>query len=86
MFADGFYLQCCGTAMGTNVAPTFANIFVATLEEEKIHMSHHFSNVIKWWCYIDDVFFVWSGISRELEELHQYMNTINDSEVYTHVF
>lgn len=48
MFEDKFYLQCHGTTMGANVAPTFANIFVATLEEGMIYTSHHVCKVLKW--------------------------------------
>lgn len=70
MFEDNFYLQCRGIAMVVNVAPTFANIFVASMEEDSIYISHHFYNVLKWWRYIDDVFLMWAGNSGELEEFH----------------
>lgn len=33
-FGDKFYLQKQGTAMGTNMAPTYANMFLSMLEEE----------------------------------------------------
>ena len=32
-FSDEYFLQACGTAMGTRMAPFYANIFMAELEE-----------------------------------------------------
>ena len=32
-FNDEYFLQVCGTAMGTRMAPCYANIFIAELEE-----------------------------------------------------
>ena len=32
-FSDEYFLQVCGTAMGTRMAPCYANIFMAELEE-----------------------------------------------------
>ena len=32
-FNDEYFLQVCGTAMGTRMAPCYANIFMAELEE-----------------------------------------------------
>ncbi|CAJ0928078.1 unnamed protein product [Ranitomeya imitator] len=38
LFSDGYYLQHLGTSMGSNVAPTYANIYMAVLEgDETIH-------------------------------------------------
>ena len=35
-FADSMYHQIQGTAMGTKMAPAYANLFMAELEEETI--------------------------------------------------
>lgn len=58
VFEDRFYLQMRGTAMGANMAPTYASIFVSMLEEERVCVSHHLRNVLEWWRYIDNVFFL----------------------------
>lgn len=69
--------------MGANVAPTFANIFVATLESDAIYISHHFQKVVKWWRYIDDIFVIWRGTVEELQEFHDFLNGINNTVKFT---
>lgn len=85
-FGNDFYLQCRGTAMGANVAPTFANMFLAALEEDLIYVSHHFSKVARWWRYIDDVFLIWVGQEAELHDFHNFLNSINRTVKFTLVF
>ena len=48
------YLQTHGTAMGTKMAVSFANIFMAAVEREIINRSHF--KLHTWKIYIDDVF------------------------------
>ena len=48
------YLQTHGTAMGTKMAVSFANIFMAAVETEIINRSH--LKPLTWKRYIDDVF------------------------------
>ena len=52
------YLQTHGTAMGTKMAVSFANIFMATVETEIINRSHF--KPLTWKRYIDDVFSLWN--------------------------
>ena len=33
-FTDEFFMQVCGTAMGTRMVPSYANIFMAELDED----------------------------------------------------
>lgn len=82
-FENDFYLQRRGTAMGANVALTFANIFMAALEEETIYTSHYFRKVLRWWRYIDDIFLLWAGTTEELEDFHGYLNTVNHTVKFT---
>lgn len=65
-----------GTAMGANRAPTYANLFVSMLEEERIYVYHHFRHVLEWWRYIDDIFILWLGTRDELDEFHSFLNNI----------
>ena len=38
-FNEQFYLQTQGTAMGTKMAPAYANLFIGKLEEHLVHRS-----------------------------------------------
>ncbi|OCT82230.1 hypothetical protein XELAEV_18024746mg [Xenopus laevis] len=58
VFQDIFYLQLRGTAMGLNVAPSYANTFMAWLEELHIYRDDLYQKHCGAW-YIDDVFVVW---------------------------
>lgn len=82
-FEGEFFIQQKGTAMGSNVAPTYANIVMADLEEQRIYTSHHFRSVLKWWRYIDDVFAIWSDTTETLEEFFSFLNTIERSIKFT---
>jgi hypothetical protein len=53
------YLQVQGTAMGTKMAPSYANIFMAELEEEFLSTQIHKPLFYK--RYIDDIFFIWDA-------------------------
>ncbi|CAJ0937035.1 unnamed protein product, partial [Ranitomeya imitator] len=53
LFGDEFFLQLRGTAMGSNVAPTYANIYMAVLEDGFVYQSNLWRHVRAWWRYID---------------------------------
>ncbi|CAJ0959949.1 unnamed protein product, partial [Ranitomeya imitator] len=76
MFQDDFYLQIRGTAMGSNVAPPYANCYMADFEESHIYSHPLFSNnVIVWKRYIDDVFCIWGGTMEALASFFGWLNT-----------
>ncbi len=52
-FADQMYHQKQGTAMGTAVAPSYANLFMADLEEKLL--TGYPTSPIMWKRYIDDI-------------------------------
>ncbi|CAJ0957188.1 unnamed protein product [Ranitomeya imitator] len=76
LFGDDYYQQLRGTAMGSNVAPTYANIYMAVLEDQYVYVSRFWPQVRAWWRYIDDVFVVWEGHLSELLDFHQELNNI----------
>ena len=53
-FNDKFYIQKQGTAMGTKMAPTYANICMGTLVSRIL--SETTPSPIHWKRYIDDIF------------------------------
>lgn len=56
-FNGQHYLQIGGTAMGTRVAPTFDNIFMAHFEAT--HVYTYPLQPALWLCFIDNVFMLW---------------------------
>ena len=71
-FNDECFLQACGTAMGTRMAPCYANIFMAELEENVL--SGYQYKPLAYYRYIDDIFIIWS---QGLDILHDFINSIN---------
>ncbi len=57
-FDGTHYTQISGTAMGTKVAPSYANIFMAKFEH--IHVYPHHTKFLVWWRYIDDIFTIFN--------------------------
>ena len=66
------YLQTHGTAMGTKMAVSFANIFMAMIETEIIN--HCTKKPLVWKRYIDDVFSLWD---TNLEEVNAFIEQAN---------
>ena len=73
VFNNTFYLQTIGTAMGSRVAPTFACLFMAGVEQLALKrwkglQPRHFRR------YIDDIFFLWNGSENELLKFIKHLN------------
>ena len=94
-FNNKFYLQVNGTAMGTKMAPTYANLVLAYLEEklyDKLHNEHSFAfktfienNFLR---YLDDCFIVWphtqydiTDFENELNKLHPKFKFVKESSI-----
>ena len=76
-FNGEFWRQLLGTAMGTRVAPTYANIFMNFLESAMIDdCPDRLKRLIfAWKRFIDDILLLFLGTREELKELHQYLNS-----------
>ena len=71
-FDDENYLQVGGTAMGTRVAPSLANIFMGDFEQNRIANRRLKPAFL---CrFIDDLFFLWTHGEVELAELIDHIN------------
>ena len=75
-FNGNYWKQTIGTAMGTRVAPTYANLFMGWLEENILSSwsNQQHPNPYLWRRYIDDVMFIWRG---EVQELNNFIEFIN---------
>jgi hypothetical protein len=74
-FNNQFYLQTMGTAMGTRMAPSFANIFLYYLEGNLLSSPPNNLKPLLWKRYIDDIFMIWP---HGIDTLNEFINYIND--------
>ena len=81
-FADRMYHQVQGTAMGTKMAPSYANIFMAELEEKLL--ANYPIDPLLWKRYIDDILCIWPGPPSELDHFIQYLNQSHPTIKFTH--
>lgn len=59
------YLQIKGTAMGTRMAPSYANLFMARLEQN--FLQKQTIQPTCWLRFIDDIFMIWTDSQPNLE-------------------
>ena len=73
-FGNNIYRQIMGTAMGTPMAPNYANLFMADYETNLIEKYYKKKGMkpLVWFRYIDDIFFIWTHGPDELAEFIKY--------------
>ena len=71
-FDGKHYLQIQGTAMGTKMAPAYANLFMGKIEDQLRSIGG--DNILLWKRFIDDIFLVWTGTE---DELRMFLSDIN---------
>ena len=64
-FDNHHYLRIQGTAMGTRMASSYTNIFMAKLETEVLQSVS--KRLMVWWRYTDDVFAIWPHGEESLQ-------------------
>ena len=74
-FNNEHFLQIHGTAMGSPMAPTYANIFMAMLEQKLLKQAPQGLIPIEWIRFIDDIFAIWT---RGLDKLKIFLTYINN--------
>ena len=72
VFEGEYYLQIHGTAMGTRMAPSYANIFMGDLERRILDEVEKRPDI--WWRYIDDVLTIWPHGEESLIEFIEQIN------------
>ena len=81
-FGDKFYQQIKGTAMGTPMAPNYANLFMDNFEQSLLHeYSEKFGKTpLVWYRYIDDIFFIWNDTTKSLEHFITFIQGYSQSK------
>ena len=69
------------TAMGTRVAPTYANLFMADFEETFFYT--HPTHPTVWVRFIDDIFMVWEHGPGELQKFLDHLNRVHNTIKFT---
>jgi hypothetical protein len=80
-FNGEHYLQISGTSMGTNVAPSYAILFMDKLECKALDQYH--LKPTFYGRYIDDIFICWQYGVEELNKFLDYMNSQHESIQFT---
>ncbi len=81
VFHDKHYLQISGVAMGTNPAPTIANLHICEFEDKYVYTYR--LQPLFYGRYIDDGFFIWQHGLMELMKFLHHLNSVNNSIKFT---
>lgn len=82
-FEGKVFKQVLGTAMGTPMAPTGANLFMGMLEERLLDQSPVPVNREFWKRFIDDILMLWMGSQEELDVFIDHMNSFHPTIKFT---
>ena len=70
-----------GTAMGTRMAPSYANIFTGKLERDLLQQTRQKPTI--WWRYIDDIFAFWPHGEESLQVFLTELNSFHPMIKFT---
>ena len=80
-FNDSHYLQIYGTAMGTKIASSFANLFLGLFEKNALRNAPFQPHT--WLRYIDDIFMIWTESPENLKIFIDFLNNIHPTIKFT---
>ena len=83
-FNQKYYLQQFGTAMGSKLAPAYANTFMGKLEKSILDSSPLKPTYYR--RFIDDIFMIWPHSEKDLNDFITHMNAANNSIKFTHEY
>lgn len=78
------YLQTKGTAMGTNVAPQLANIYVTYTIERNRKLARYKNKLGLWRRFLDDILLIWLGSQEELDHFLANLDNYNSTLKFTY--
>ena len=82
-FNGKHYHQNSGTAMGTKLAPSYANLSMTKFEQAHVYTYH--LQPTSWKRFIDDIFLIWPHGMNSLVEFIQHLNTVHPTVKLTSV-
>ena len=79
---DAAIMQIKGTAMGTPMAPNYANLFLEDFEEQLLDDFFKKNNLkpLIWLRYIDDIFFIWTHGEESLKEFLNFAQQYSEEK------
>ena len=80
-FNNEFFLQIGGTAMGTAVAPNYANLFMDRFETKALE--NYPLKPLIWKRLIDDIFLIWTHGEDSLKDFVHYLNQLHPTIKFT---
>ena len=80
-FNGEFYHQLSGTAMGTKLAPSYANLFMSKFEDKYVYT--YPLQPLLWKRFIDDIFLIWPHGKNSLVEFIKHLNTAHPTIKFT---
>ena len=84
-FGKDLYQQLIGTAMGIHPAPSYANLFMAEIDESILNLcGNRYNNNIKFFKrFLDDIAGLWTGSLGDLYEFFREVNQIHPNIKFT---
>ena len=78
-FGTAFYQQIKGTAMGTPMAPNYANLFMDKFETNILKSYYKKTGIrpLIWVRFIDDIFFIWTEGEQSLNEFIEFAQSFS---------
>ena len=80
-FNSECFLQTSDTAIGTKMAPAYANIVMSMFERNLLTGSCN--KPLVWFRYIDDIFAIWTYGEDKFNDFMLYINSIHSSFQFT---
>ena len=85
-FNNEHFVQIHGTAMGSPMAPTYANIFMAILERKLLNEAPQGLIPIEWIRFIDDIFAIWTHGIEKLQIFLSYINNFHPTIKFDYTY
>ena len=81
-FGERFFHQIKGTAMGTPMAVSLANLFMGKFETDLLNDYRNKYNKLSliWLRYIDDIFFTWDHGEPSLKHFISFCNSYSTNQ------